>query len=283
MIECDNPKGCLYVIATPIGNLSDISRRALEALQSSDIVAAEDTRRTRKLLTYFKIKTRLVSCREHNEYRIGDWLIEKIREGSVVSLVSDGGAPGISDPGMVLVDRGLSAGVRVIPIPGASAVITALMVSGLPCSRFAFEGFLPVKSRERSKRLQELAHESRTIVFYEAPHRIHHFLSDLAHIFGSRRVSVCRELTKIHETVSRSLACDLPELAQSIPEQGEFTVIVGPLESMNESVPEISDDTIQLFLAKGMKTKEIAVQLSEQCGIGLRDAYQRILKTKKSG
>lgn len=222
--------GTLWVCATPIGNLQDVSLRLLQTLREADLVAAEDTRRTLKLLNHFGIKKTLVSFHEHNARRQTPRLVERLRSGASVALVTDAGTPGISDPGAQLVEAAWAAGVAVRVVPGPSAVVAALAVSGFPGQPYWFEGFLPSRARARRERLQALRGLDATLVFFEAPHRLQESLRDLAEVLGDRPAALARELTKVHEEVHRG---SLPELARraaagEIPAAGEITLVVGP-------------------------------------------------------
>ncbi|HET7175327.1 MAG TPA: 16S rRNA (cytidine(1402)-2'-O)-methyltransferase [Gammaproteobacteria bacterium] len=219
--------GVLYVVATPIGNLDDISPRALKVLADADLVAAEDTRHSGALLAHFGIRTRLVSLHEHNEAERAAWLLERLQGGADVALVSDAGTPLISDPGFDLVRAARRAGIVVSPIPGASALVAALSVSGLPTDRFVFEGFLPSKSAARRERLAALVSETRTLVFYESVHRLAESLEDMAAVFGASRPAVlARELTKLHEGVREAPLADLARWAVEDPVAGKGEVVV---------------------------------------------------------
>lgn len=221
--------GILYVVATPIGNLEDITARALRILREVDVVACEDTRRTRQLLTHFDIHTPTVSYYEHNKLRRGPQLLRQLGEGRSVALVSDAGTPGISDPGVLLVREARAAGVRVVPVPGPSAVVAALSAAGLPADRFAFDGFLPVKPGRRRNRLAALRELETTLVFYESPHRIVATLEAVAEVFGEVPIVVARELTKqFEEIVTATPSEHLARLAAA-GARGEFTVVIrGP-------------------------------------------------------
>jgi len=220
--------GTLYVIATPIGNLGDITLRALETLRQVDVIAAEDTRRTRRLLARHDISARLVSYHEHNEESRSRQLMERLLEGEDVGLVTNAGTPCVSDPGYRLVRRAAEAGCRIVPIPGASAVLAALSASGLPSDRFLFEGFLPRKAGKRRRRLEELAQLGLTAVIYESPQRILRTLAELAEVMPEAQVALLRELTKIHETILRGTAATIAEqLGEGTP-KGEITLVVCP-------------------------------------------------------
>jgi 16S rRNA (cytidine1402-2'-O)-methyltransferase len=219
--------GTLYVVATPIGNLADITLRALRILATVDLIAAEDTRQTRKLLTHHGISRPLVSFHEHNQQRQVRHLLALLQEGRSLALVTDAGTPGISDPGYVLLQTLLPHAIPIVPIPGPAAVITALSIAGLPTDRFVFEGFLPPKGGRRRQRLEALRSEARTMVFYESPYRILRLLQDIVTHFGpERRVVVTRELTKRFEDIRRGTASALLEALQEQPVRGEYTVVV---------------------------------------------------------
>jgi 16S rRNA (cytidine1402-2'-O)-methyltransferase len=219
--------GTLYVVATPIGNLEDITLRALRVLGSVDLIAAEDTRQTRKLLTHHGISRPLVSFHEHNQYRQALRLLGMLQEGNSIALVTDAGTPGISDPGYALLQVVLQHAVPIVPIPGPAAVITALSVAGLPMERFVFEGFLPPKGGKRRQRLEALSQESRTIVLYESPYRVLRLLQEIVTYLGAeRRVVVARELTKRFEEIRRGTAAGLLAALQEHPVRGEYTVLI---------------------------------------------------------
>lgn len=233
--------GTLFVVGTPIGNLDDLSPRARAALESADIVAAEDTRRTRGLLSQFRPEVRIIAYHEHNEAERIPELVAALENGATVSLVSDAGTPAISDPGMKLVRAARAAGITVIPIPGPSAVLAALSACGLPTDRFVFEGFLPRRGRARAERLDALRREPRTIVLFEAVHRIAETLDELRDAFGAeRKAAIARELTKVHEQiVSAPLAELAARLGEDIPLLGEFVVVVAG--AADDATPEAAE------------------------------------------
>lgn len=222
--------GTLWVCATPIGNLQDVSFRLLETLRQVDLVAAEDTRRTLKLLNHYGIRKSLVSYHEHNVRRQLPYLIQRLRAGAQVALVTDAGTPGISDPGTELVEAAWGEGIPVRVVPGPSAVVAALAVSGLPAQPYWFEGFLPPKPRKRQERLRVLRDLNATLIFFEAPHRLAETLQDMAQALGQRPAALARELTKVHEEVVRGSLVELAQRVASgqVPATGEFTVVVGP-------------------------------------------------------
>jgi 16S rRNA (cytidine1402-2'-O)-methyltransferase len=225
-----NEKGALYVVATPLGNLKDITLRALEVLKGSDLIAAEDTRRTQKLLSSYDLHTPLISFNENNKYRKIPFLIERLKQGQQVSLVTDGGTPGISDPGRELVLEARQDRIAVVPIPGPSALICALSASGLPGDSFLFLGFLPRRKSRRKRILQEIKEQKRTVIFYEAPHRIKDLLEEIEAVLGEREVTLTRELTKIHEEIiSGPVSKLLGDLADREP-KGEYTLLLAPLK-----------------------------------------------------
>lgn len=223
------PPGCLYVVATPIGNLGDVSARARDTLAAVDVVAAEDTRHSGRLLAALGIEKPMLSLHEHNEAARAEEIVARLRAGASVALVSDAGTPLVSDPGYRVVAAARAAGARVVPVPGACAAIAALCVAGLPTGRFCFEGFLPAKSAARRARLATLAHETRTLVFYEAPHRVAETLADLAAAFGpDREATLARELTKLHETVYSGALAALAERSRTDADmnRGEAVLVV---------------------------------------------------------
>lgn len=228
----------LYIVATPIGNLSDITYRALEVLANVDLVAAEDTRQTRKLLEHYGIRAQLVALHDHNEAQQAVTLLDRIAQGASVALVSDAGTPLVSDPGYVLVATAHDRALRVIPIPGPSAMITALCASGLPCDRFVFEGFLPAKVQARSEMLERVKSEPRTLVFYESPHRIMETLAAMNEVFPARRMTLARELTKRFETVRRDAVSVIYQwlLVDADQRRGEFVLVLE-----GEQQPEAAD------------------------------------------
>jgi 16S rRNA (cytidine1402-2'-O)-methyltransferase len=271
--------GTLYVVATPIGNLEDLTWRAVQVLQQVDWIAAEDTRHTGKLLQHCQVQTPQLSYHDHNRRsRLPD-IVQKLHQGKAIALVTDAGMPGISDPGYELVKACVQQGIPVVPIPGASAVTTALSASGLPTDRFVFEGFLPGKAKERCDRLAALATEPRTMVFYEAPHRLGQTLSDLAEALGEeRQVVLARELTKLHEEFWRgSLEDALTHYTDNSP-QGEFTLVVAgaPVQSQQWSESALKAELKDL-LQQGFSRSQASRQLAQQTGLLRRDLYQLAL------
>ena len=269
--------GRLLVVATPLGNLEDLSSRAVTALREAACIVCEDTRRTARLLARFEIRTPTVSCHRFNERsRIGP-VLAKIHAGQDIALVSDGGTPGISDPGAALVEAALEAGVDVSPVPGPSASIALLSVSGLPADRFVFEGFLPSRAGERRRRLREMVSERRTMVFYEAPHRVRDTLVDMAAILGERRSALGRELTKLHETVLRGTPAELLLALGDSEVPGEITLAVGGAPEGTTHGGADVDETARLLEA----WRESLAACSGERKPALRRAA-RILKMERS-
>lgn len=274
------PEPALYLVATPIGNLSDITLRALEIIAGADRLACEDTRVTAKLLQRFGIMRRMFAYHEHNADSAGETLIEALRQGLSVALVSDAGTPLLSDPGYRLVQDAIACGYPVIPIPGASAALAALCASGLPSDAFFFAGFLPQKAKARAERLREIAHIPGTLVLYEAPHRIAESLAAMANELGNRTAAVCRELTKTYETIYRG---DLGHLAAEFAAmervRGEIVVCIAPPE--DASPPSAAHtDRILLGLLAEMKPARAAQEAARLTGLQRRDLYQRALDLK---
>ena len=270
---------CLYVVATPIGNLGDVSTRAVSVLKEVEAVAAEDTRHTGKLLKQLGISTRLLALHAHNEAASTDGILKLLGSGQSVALVSDAGTPLISDPGFLLVRQCHEKNIPVIPVPGPSALTAALSASGLPVNRFCFEGFLPSKSSARATALQALASEARTMVFYEAPHRIEATIEEMVRVFGQeRQMTLCRELTKTYEQIVTAPARDLLSRLQtrSIPAKGEFVVVV----SGSETGASYDDDRLLTALLSELspsKAAALAARVTGQAGDSL---YQRALVLK---
>ena len=269
--------GVLYVVATPIGNLEDVTLRALRVLAEVDLIAAEDTRRTAILLRHHGISTRQVSYYDAIERRRTPELVERMRAGARVALVTDAGTPGVADPGYHLVRGALEAGIPVVPVPGASAVTTLVSVAGLPVDRFAFEGFLPARAAARTARLRGLAAESRAMVFLEAGRRLGAFLRDAEAVLGDREAVIGRELTKVHEEQMRGRLSELRARVEAgEPVRGEVTIVVAgaapaPVAS------DVLDAAIREALASGRSVRELSAALAEKLGMPRREVYRRAL------
>ncbi len=271
----------LYVVATPIGNLGDMVPRAVEILQSVDVIAAEDTRHSARLLDHFHISTPLTAYHDHTDEKQVEALVERLRQGASIALISDAGTPLVSDPGYRLVRLARQAGVRVVPVPGACALIAALSASGLPSDRFSFEGFLPPKSGQRLNRLQPLAAEERTLIFYEAPHRIEDCLQDMAQVFGSEREAVlAREITKTFETIQGGSLAELIEFVASDPNQrkGEMVVMVRGQPKVADQSLDAEAERIMTILLKDLSVKQASQLGAEITGLKKKTLYQWALE-----
>ena len=274
--------GTLYIVATPIGNLEDITLRALRLLKEADCIAAEDTRHTKKLLNHFDIRTPLVSYHEHNERMATPALIERMLGGASIALVSDAGTPGVSDPGYRLTVAAVAAGITVTPIPGPSALIAALSAAALPADHFAFEGFLPEKKTQRWERLKALREEKRTLIFYEAPHRLTACLEDLQRILGEREIVIARELTKLHEEFLRGKVSELILQVGAREIKGEITILVRSAPSQGALSKEDLQAEIQRLQREGMGVKQIAELLGELHSLPKREVYRLAAAAKNS-
>lgn len=279
--------GTLYLCATPIGNLEDMTYRAVRTLKEVDLIAAEDTRNSIKLLNHFEIHTPMTSYHEYNKYEKGRKLVEKLLEGADIALITDAGTPGISDPGEELAAMCHEAGIRVTAVPGAAAGITALTISGLPTRRFAFEAFLPSDKKEREYVLESLEKESRTIVLYEAPHRLVKTLKLLYERLGDRRISVCRELTKRHETVYQSVLSEAAAYYEQNAPKGECVLVIEGLnrqELVRQEQERWADMSIEEhmehYLSRGMDRKEAMKQTAKDRGVSKREIYNYLEKQK---
>ena len=269
--------GILYIVATPIGNLEDITLRAVRVLREVDVVAAEDTRHTQILLSRHDIHTPLTSYHEHNEKTKAQELVARLVQGQNIALVSDAGTPAISDPGFRLVVQAIRAGVRIIPIPGASALTAVLSASGLPTDRFVFEGFLPAKKSQRREKLQTLRDETRTLIFYEAPHRLKEALDDIHELMGNREAVLAREVSKIHEEFLRGPISELLRTLGGGDIRGEVTLIINGASG----VPGVSEDRLKAEIlelkGRGLRVKEIAEVLGEKFGYPKKEIYRLAL------
>ena len=276
--------GTLYLCATPIGNLEDITFRVLRTLQEVDLIAAEDTRNTIKLLNHFEIKTPLTSYHEYNKYDKAATLTQKLLDGTNIALVTDAGTPGISDPGEEIVKQAYTAGVPVTSLPGACACITALTLSGLSTRRFAFEAFLPSDKKERQRILTSLQTETRTVILYESPHHLKNTLSLLYDSLGNRSITLCRELTKIHETIQPTTLADAISYYQENDPRGEYVLVLAgrdPAELEAEkksSWRSISiEEHMDYYLSQGLSRKDAMKQVASDRGVSKREIYQSLL------
>ena len=272
----------LYVIATPIGNLEDITLRALRLLGEVDLIACEDTRHTRKLLAHFQIQTPTISYHEHNERERSAELIEKLKSGASVALVSDAGTPLVSDPGYRIVQEAIAEGIQVVPVPGASALVAALAAGGLATSEFYFAGFLPARQSQRRARLAELSRIPATLIFYEAPHRIKDALADARDALGNRQSVLARELTKLHEEFIRGSLDEIRDATQESDVRGELVWLVGPpihdAEAANQdTVRSIAQTVTALMRDEGLDQKAALKRVARVLHIGKSEAYRRLM------
>ncbi len=276
--KMDIKPGTLYIVGTPIGNLEDMTFRAVQTLQDVDLIAAEDTRHTGKLLQHFQVKTPQVSYHEHNRTSRIPELIKQLSEGKAIALVSDAGMPGISDPGYELILACVEASIAVVPIPGASAAITALSAAGLPTDKFVFEGFLPPKTNQRREYLELLRTESRTLIFYESPHRLRATLQDFAEIFPQRQIVLARELTKFYEEFWRGTVEEGCRLYQQKEPQGEYTLIVaGAVKDENQLTEVEIRGELEKMLAQGVTRSQASRELAELTSLPRKQIYQLAL------
>ncbi|MDQ0851145.1 16S rRNA (cytidine1402-2'-O)-methyltransferase [Arthrobacter sp. B3I9] len=275
--------GRIVLAATPIGNVGDASSRLIELLTTADVVAAEDTRRLHRLVQSLGITVggRVISYHEHNEAAKTAELLDQVRSGKTLVMVTDAGMPSVSDPGFRLVEGAVAAGLTVTAVPGPSAVLTALALSGLPTDRFCFEGFLPRKAGERSSRLADLDAERRTMVFFEAPHRLEPMLRALRERFGAdRRAAICRELTKTYEEVIRGSLSELLEWAESSEVRGEIAVVVGGAPEREPGKPEDHVEAVNALIAQGIRLKEAVAAVAEDTRVSKRELYSAVLASR---
>ena len=275
-VKPSNVTGTLYIVATPIGNLEDITLRAIRVLREADLIAAEDTRHTRKLLDAHGIRTPMISLHEHNEEGRVPSLIAKMGDGRSIAHVSDAGTPGLSDPGFRLIRAAIAQNIPVVPVPGVSAAVAALSASGLTMNRFLFQGFLPAKPAGRRRQLADLAMEPGTMVFFESPHRLPAMLRDISDVLGNRSVVVCRELTKIHESFIRGTAQDVMRVLAGGPVKGEITVLVSGCE---ETKPQWTDADImkrfeQLRQNPALSRRDCVDQIAAETGVSKNRIYK---------
>ena len=275
--------GTLYIVATPIGNLNDLSPRASETLATADFIAAEDTRVTAKLLNRFSIKTPLISYYEHNKKQKGEYILSRLLSGENCALVTDAGTPAISDPGVDLVDLCLSNGIAVRAVAGPSAIIAALSISGMNCGRFCFEGVLSTSKKSREAHLKETALEKRTMVFYEAPHKLVRTLKDMLQYYGDRKIALCRELTKIHEETERTTLSLALEKYSATPPRGEFVLIV---EGCPETPAQQEDsdplDDVKALVEKGESLSSAVKEVSSLRNISKNELYRMAVRAEIS-
>ena len=278
-------QGKLYLCATPIGNLEDITLRVLNTLREVDLIAAEDTRHSIKLLNHFEIKTPMTSYHEFNKVEKARYLVEKMKEGLNVALVTDAGTPGISDPGEELVRQCYEAGIELTSLPGPAACITALTMSGMATRRFAFEAFLPADKKEKAEVLEELKGETRTIILYEAPHRLIRTLRELLEALGDRRISSCRELTKKHETVFRTTFSEALSFYENEEPRGECVLVIEgksreEIKKEKEQAWESMsiEEHMEQYLSRGTDRKEAMKLVAKDRGISKRDVYQYLMR-----
>ena len=277
----------LYLVATPIGNLEDITLRALRVLRSVDRIACEDTRQTQKLLNHFEIRTPTVSYHMHNEGSRSEELVAALKQGGRIAVVSDAGTPGIADPGGQIAAAAIAAGIDVFPVPGANAAISGLISSGLPTERFTFHGFLPAKAGQRKTALEQLPRGEVTHLFYEAPHRIVETLADVEAVFGpAQHVVMARELTKLHEEFLRGPVSDLrAQLATRINIRGEIVLMLAPTaseEAPTDQRPSIAAEVAALIKAEGLSEKDALKRIAKERGIGKSDAYRELQRSRNS-
>jgi len=270
----------LYLCATPIGNLEDMTFRAIKILREVDLIAAEDTRRTRKLLTHFEIHTPLIRFDENCKATVAEKILQRLQSGESVAVVSDAGLPAICDPGADLVRLAIDAGIKVCPVPGANAALSALICSGLDTRKFLFAGFAPKTKKNRREFLEKLSTTEATIIFYEAPHRLKNFLAELAEIFGEREIVLARELTKVHEEFLRG---KISELLEKISEpRGEFVVVVEGKNFLEPPPPEENiSDVYEKFLAQGLDKKSAMRETAKKFNVSRREIYNALIKEQK--
>ena len=279
MTMSENTYGNLYLCATPIGNLEDMTPRALRMLQEADIIAAEDTRHTLQLLNHFNIKGHLVSYDEHSKEKQGAYLLEEMLKGKNVTLVSDAGYPGIADPGESLAKEAIEAGIKVVPVPGANAALCALIASGLPTYPFFFGGFLPKSKKNRREQLELWKHIPATMILYEAPHRIDDVLEDILTCWGDRPMAAARELTKLHEEFYRGTVSSTLAWLKEKPPRGEFCLIIGHGEVKAEEEGEQLEplDEVRKLIEEGMDKKSALAQVAKQRKIPKRELYNQLI------
>jgi len=288
-LDKNKTSGILYICGTPIGNLEDITLRALKVLKEVKLIAAEDTRHTKKLLNHYQINTKITSYYEYNKFKKAPYLVEILKNGQDIALVSDAGMPGISDPGYVLVNLVLKNNIKIIPVPGVSALITALVVSGLPTDKFVFEGFLPRKIKERKRYFKSIENEERTVIFYETPHRLKRTLKDMLEIWGDRKIVIARELTKKFEEMIRGNLSQVISEINTKEIKGEITLVVqgGIKKKENGATDFLKDECImEEYLKKlknqGYSNRDIIKIAQEKLNIPKNLIYKKLLKMQNS-
>lgn len=286
-LDKNKTEGILYICGTPIGNLEDITLRVLKILKEVKLIAAEDTRHTKKLLNHYQINTKVTSYYEYNKIKKATYLVEMLKNSQDIALVSDAGMPGISDPGYVLVNLALKNNIKIIPIPGVSALITALVVSGLPTDKFVFEGFIPRKIKERKRYFKSIENEERTIIFYEAPHRLKRALKDMLDVWGERKIVIARELTKMYEEIIRGNLSQVLSEINTKEIKGEITLVVqgGIRKKENDTTDFLKDECImEEYLKKlkkqGYSSKNIIKITQEKLNLPKNLIYKKLLEMK---
>ena len=272
--------GVLYLVATPIGNLDDITFRAINILKEVDLIAAEDNRQTLKLLNHFEISKPLITYHRHNEEQVGPKIIEKLLEGKNIAICTDAGTPGISDPGETVTKLAIDNGIKVVPVPGACAVINAIVASGLDTKEFSFYAFLPLNKKLRRAKFEEMINDQKTVAFYEAPHRMKETLADIFEVFGNRKCVVAKELTKIHETFYRGNISEIIKEFNEIKEvKGEFIILVEgkKIEKENELNTLSLEDHYNFYKNKGLEKKEIIKRIAKDRGVNKNEIYQHFI------
>ena len=276
--------GTLYVVGTPIGNLGDMTYRAVETLEKVDFICAEDTRVSAKLLNYFEIKTPLVSYHEHNAAQVGSGICDRIAAGENAAIITDAGMPCISDPGELLVKMCAERGIKVEVVPGPSAVVSALAISGLGTKNFQFEGFLSVTKKQRNEHLAAVKNSTRTLIFYEAPHKLQSTLEDMLKFLGDRKISLCRELTKMHEEVIRTTLSQAVEMYREVKPKGEFVLVVEGANESELSKAETIDDAlaqVRALVDKGMRGADACKEIAKATGFSKGELYTKLLEEKE--
>ena len=276
--------GTLFVVGTPIGNLGDMTYRAVETLEKVDFICAEDTRVSAKLLNYFEIKTPLVSYHEHNAAQVGSGICDRIAAGENAAIITDAGMPCISDPGELLVKMCAERGIKVEVVPGPSAVVSALAISGLGTKNFQFEGFLSVTKKQRNEHLAAVKNSTRTLIFYEAPHKLLNTLEDMLKFLGDRKISLCRELTKMHEEVIRTTLSQAVEMYREVKPKGEFVLVVEGANESELSKAETIDDAlaqVRALVDKGMRGADACKEIAKATGFSKGELYTKLLEEKE--